>query len=166
MNLHPDLVRRCVSSLLQQHPELFDDDDARALSIESETPAVDYLRSLEHRRREAETMAGAIAAQIAQLELRQERFVRQEKACRSIARQIMDAAALPRLVLPEATYSVMGGRRRVVINDEVSVPSDYRHPPTMPKPDLKKIGDALENGERFNWASLETGEPSLSVRVK
>lgn len=165
MNLNPDLVRQCIANLLLQHPELFDDDEARLLSIESETPAIEYLSTLEQRRQEAATMAGAIASRIAELELRQERFVKQEKGCRSIAYKIMEAARLPKVVLPEATYSITKGRERVEIADEGSVPPVFCHPPVL-KPDMKKIKAALDTGERFNWATVVTGEPNLSVRTK
>ena len=165
MNINPATIRQCIANLLLAHPELFDDEEARALSIESETPAVDYLRVVEHRRREAETMAGALASQIAQLELRQARFVHQEKACRQIAMQIMDEAQLPKLVMPEATYSIGKPRERVLVNDIQSVPADYCHPP-VPKPDMKKIADALKGGATFNWAALVQGEPSLTIRTK
>lgn len=110
-------------------------------------------------------MAGALASQIAQLELRQSRFVQQEKACRRLAHQLMDAAQLPKIIMPEATYSIGKGRNRVLINDITAVPPDYCHPP-VPKPDITKISDAIKSGETFNWAALIEGEPSLSVRTK
>lgn len=166
MNINPATIRQLIANLLLAHPELFDDEESRALSIESETPAVDYLRVVEHRRREAETMAGALAGQIAQLELRQARFVHQEKACRQIALDIMNEAALPKLVMPEATYSIDKPRERVLIEDIQNVPLELCHPPAAPKPDLKRIAEALKAGERFNWASLVTGEPSLTIRTK
>lgn len=166
MNISPQIVRQAIANLLLQHPELFDDEDARALSIQSETNAIDYLRSVEARRREAECMAGALAAQIAQLELRQERFLTLEKACRKLAHKVMDAAVLPKITLPEATYTIQKGRDHVVINDTASVPAEYCHQPKQPLPDMKRIADALKAGERINWASLETGAPSLSIRTR
>lgn len=166
MNINPATIRQLIANLLLAHPELFDDEESRALSVESETPAVDYLRVIEHRRREAETMAGALAGQIAQLELRQARFVHQEKACRQIALDIMNEAQLPKLVMPEATYSIGKPRERVLIPDIQSVPLELCHPPAVPKPDMKRIAEALKAGERFNWASLVTGEPSLTIRTK
>lgn len=165
MNLSPAFIRQCIANLLLQHPELFDDEESRALAIDSETPAVDYLRTVEARRRDAVTMAGALASQIAMLELRQGRFVAQEVACRHIIHKVMDEARLPKLVLPEATYSISKGRDRVLVNDIGSVPADYCHPP-VPKPDMKRIKEALDAGERFNWAALVQGEPSLTIRTK
>lgn len=164
MNLRPDLIRQCIANLLLAHPELFDDEEARALSIESETPAVDYLRSLEHRRREAETMAGALAEQIAQLELRQERFVRQEKACREIAFKIMNEGALSKLVMPEATYSIRAGQPRLIIKDETAIPDNLCR--IKREPDKTAIKTAMQNGYSPSWAELSNAEPSLSVRVK
>lgn len=166
-NINPAIVRQAIANLLLAHPELFDDEESRALSIESETPAIEYLRTVEARRREAEAMAGAIASQIAQLELRQARFVEQEKACRRIAHQIMDAAQLPKLIMPEATYSIGKPRERVQINGPIqAVPPEWCHEPKPPLPDMKRIKDAIDDGQQFNWASIVTGEPTLTVRVR
>lgn len=164
MNLRPDLVRQLIANLLLTHPELFDDDEARALSIESETPAIDYLRSLEHRRREAECNAGALADQIAQLELRQERFVRQEKSCRNIAFKIMEETALPKLVMPEATYSVRSGKRKVIVTDENLIPRILGK--TEFTPDKKRIGEMLKDGQQVNGAELSNQEPYLAINTK
>lgn len=164
MNLRPDTIRQCIANLLLQHPELFDDEEARALSIESETPAVNYLRSLEQRRREAETMSGAIASQIAQLEIRQERFVKQEKGCRSIAFKIMQEANLQKLVMPEATYSVGNGRPKVIITDENWIPDILCR--VTREPNKQRIGELLKDGKEVRGAELSNSEPSLSVRVK
>lgn len=165
MNLSPDLVRQMIANLLLQHPELLDDDEARALSIESETPAVDWLRVVEGQRRNAAAMAGAIADTIANLEIRQERFVKQEAAFRRMMKDVLQSAQIPKLVLPEATLSISKGRVSAAINDPASVPAEYCHPPVL-KPDMAKIKAALEAGEKFNWAALVQGEQSLSIRTK
>jgi hypothetical protein len=111
-------------------------------------------------------MAGAIAGNIAELELRQGRFERREKAMRALHFKIMEAADIKKAELPEATLSIGKPRDRVLINDVQSVPLELCHPPAVPKPDLKQIAEALKAGERFNWASLVTGEPSLTIRTK
>lgn len=165
MNLDPALVKRTIDNLLVQHPELWDNDEARALAIESETDAQEYLSLLEQQRQENAAMAGAIAARIAQLELRLQRYESREKGCRKIALEIMRAAGLPKVTLPEATISIVKGREKVVINDETSVPERLCHPPVY-RADLKRIAEEIKAGANFNWAAIVMGEPSLLVRTK
>jgi hypothetical protein len=165
MNLDPALVTKCINNLLVQYPELWDDEDARELAIESETDTIEYLSLLEQKRQEEASMAGAIASRIAQLEVRLQRYEAREKACRKIAFEILRAAGLQKVTLPEATLSISKGRERVVINDESSVPVDLCHPPVY-RPDLKRISEAIKADAQINWAAIVQSEPSLSVRTK
>lgn len=166
MKLALDIIRQQIANLLLVHPELKDDEESLALSLESETEAIDLFRQIERQRQEDSCLAGAIASNIAELQLRQERIVRREKARRELMLKLMQAAGLPRLEMPEATLSISKGRERVIILDDASVPSSFRHEPQTPKPDLKKIGDALKTGMIVNWAATETGQPSISIRTK
>lgn len=165
MNLRPDLIRQQISNLELRFPQLVEDAEAWALSIDSETSTFDVLRQIERRRQEAASMAGALASNIAEIELRQARFVEREKAMRDLGFKIMEIAGLKKAEFAEATYSISKGRERAVILPDYTAHPDYCHPPVL-KPDMKKIKDALEAGEKLNWAALETSNPSLSIRTK
>jgi hypothetical protein len=141
---------------------LAEDEEAWALTVDSETDAVELLRAIECRRQDAEDMAETQATRIAKIKARQERFERREKAMRGLALAIMNAAQIKSQELPEATLSIIKGRERVVVANDADVPAIYCHPPVV-KPDLKKIKTALDAGERFNWASIQIGEPSLKI---
>lgn len=162
--MNPDLVRRQIENLKLQFPELAEDEDAWALTIESETGAVEMLRQIERRRQDAAHMAGAIASNIAELGLRQERFEGREKAMRALAFKIMEATNLRKTEMPEATYSIRAGQPKLIIKDESAVPDNLCR--IKREPDKTVIKDAMMNGYSPSWAELSNGEPSLSVRVK
>lgn len=160
-----DLIRQQIANLELRFPQLVEDAEAWALSIDSETDTFDVLRQIERRRQEAASMAGALASNIAEIELRQARFVEREKAMRALALAIMNTAQITKAELPEATLSITKPRERAVILPDYTAHPDYCHPPVY-KPDMKKIKEALEGGEKLNWASLVMGEPSISIRTK
>lgn len=165
MRLEPNIIRQQIANLILQNPELEEDETLRSDMVEGSTDAFEFLRMIERQRQDTAALAGAIASNIAELGLRQERFERREKSLRALMFKIMEAADIKKAELPEATISISKGRERVSIEAGVDVPAIYCHPPVL-KPDVKKIKAALETGERLNWATIITGEPSLSVRTK
>jgi hypothetical protein len=165
MKFNVNLVRLQISNLLVQYPELAEDDVLRADCIEAETEAHEFLRAVETRRREAATMAGAIATNIADLELRQQRFVRRENSMRALAFKVMEAAEVTKPIeLPEATYSIRKGTPKVIITDETLLPDDLCR--VTREPDKAKIKENLTNGSPVKGAELSNAEPSLSIRTK
>lgn len=165
MNLRPDLVRQQISNLLVSYPELAEDEILRADMIEAETEAHEFLRLIERKRQEAASMAGAIAGNIAELELRQQRFERREKAMRAIGFKIMETADLKKLEMPEATYSVRNGQQKVVGDADPAKMSPYY---TRTKIELNReaIKQALKDGQTVTGFTLSNAEPSLSIRTK
>lgn len=166
MRFDPDAVRQQISNLLVQYPELAEDDVLRADCIEAETEMHDFLRAVETRRREAATMAGAIATNIAELELRQQRFERREKAMREMAQKVMEAADMQKPIeLPEATYSLRKVSPSVQITDEGALPDiacKFER-----KPDKKKIKKLLQTDPFIvAGACMSNGGIALSIRVK
>lgn len=160
-----DLVRQQIANLELHFPQLVEDAEAWALSIESETNAFDMLRQIERRRQEAASMAGAIASNIAELEIRQARFVEREKAMRALGFKIMEIAGLKKAEFAEATYSIRNGQPKL-IGDAT--------PDTMPNAfvrtklelDRTAIKEALQAGSIVPGFELSNSEPSLSIRTK
>jgi hypothetical protein len=75
-------------------------------TLEGETELFEVLALIVDDVRDVETMQAAIAERIRGLQARRERSARREAACRLLARRLMEAAALRRAVLPEATLSI------------------------------------------------------------
>ena len=165
MRFDADLVRQEILNLLISYPELASDELLRADMIEGATSAYDFLRIVEQRRQEAASMAGAIASNIAELGLRQERFERREKAMRAIAFKIMEAADLKKLEMPEATYSVRNGQQKVIGDLPVeNIPSEFLR--VKRELDRSLLKTALQAGRNIEGFTLSNAEPSLSIRTK
>ncbi len=164
MQLDPHFITAQIATLRLMYPELAEDEEAWALSVESETDAIELLRAVERKRQEAETYAGAIAANFVALEIRHSRFVRREKAMRDLAFRILQAADLKRAELPEATLSLANGVQRVVITDEAILP-DLLCKITR-TPDKAKIKELLKTGAEVRGAVLSNSEPHLMVKTR
>lgn len=162
--LDPTIVKQQIGNLLAAYPELQEDDVLRLDMIEGETEAFEFLRAVEQRRQEAASLAGAIAGNIAELGLRQERFERREKAMRALAFKVLEAADLPKVELPEATLSIRAGQSKVIITDEAVIP-DVLCKITR-APDKARIKELLKQGQSVRGAELSNTEPTLSIRVK
>lgn len=163
--LRIDLVRQEIANLGFRFPQLVEDADAWAISIESETSTFDVLRQIERRRQEAAAFAGGLASNIAELELRKERFVEREKAMRSLAYRIMEIADLRKAEFAEATYSIRAGQQKLIGDaDPKAMPAKYCR--VKYELDKEKIKEALKAGEAVTGFELSNAEPSLSIRTK
>lgn len=163
--MNPDTVRQQITNLELLYPELAEDREAWALTIESETDLPELMRQIERRRREAAHMAGAIEETMIELGDRQKRFERREAAMRELAFKLMQAADMRKLEMPEATYSVRNGQQKLVGDAD---------PETFPdwlcrikrELDKAKIKEELKAGKTVAGFELSNAEPSLSIRVK
>src|SRR4051812_22693741 len=106
LSLSPQQIMLQINSLALQYPDLKDDEDGWLLSVESETDVHEFLRQVERKRQEAAAFAGGIAANIDELELRQQRFERRAEVMRALAFKIMQIAEISKAELPEATISI------------------------------------------------------------
>lgn len=161
--LRPDIITQQITALALQYPELKDDEDGWMLSVESETDVHDFLRQIERRRQEAAAFAGGIASNIAELELRQQRYENRERAMRSLAFKIMQVADIFKAELPEATMSIRPGTSKVIITNEEAIPDILCR--IKREPDKTKLKEHLLNGP-IAGAILSNAEPTLSIRTK
>lgn len=157
-------VKAEVGKLLAEYPELENDEELRADAIEGETDAHKIIARALDARQEAESMAGAVKARVIDLLARQSRYERKSEAMRSLIRNIMQAAKLQKLTLPEATLSITSPRQTVGIEDLEQLPQGYFK--TVRQADKTAIKSALEAGEQIPGAYLVTGTPGLMVRTK
>ena len=163
MRVDAHIVTQQITTLLLTYPELAEDEILRADMIEAETEAHDLLHKIEQARRDATAMAGATATSIADLELRLERFERREKAMRELALKIMQLANLPKLEMPEATYSVRNVPPSVLITDESALPdAAFKFVKTLSKTKIKEL---LQEGP-VAGACMSNGSATLSIRTR
>lgn len=162
--LDPAVVKREIENLLVAFPELEDDETLRHDCIEAETDAHALLSQITRRIGADKALAASTATYIDELRERQARIDRRVDAYRTMALAILEAAKLKKAELPEATLSVAKGRERVIVSDPDSVPDEMCK--ITKTPSLIAIRAALERGERFNFAAIVQGEPTLTMRVK
>lgn len=165
MTMRIDLVRQEIANLGFRFPQLVEDADAWAISIESETSTFDVLRQIERRRQEAAAFAGGLASNIAELEARQARFVEREKAMRDLAFRIMQIADIRTAEFAEATYSIRNGQQKLVGDAHpANVHADFRR--IKVELDRAAIKEALKAGTAVTGFELSNAEPTLSIRTK
>jgi predicted nuclease with TOPRIM domain len=158
------IVRNQIEALKGIYPELEEDAELLATTVEGETDFERVIDKLVSFVREAETMAEAVKARKDEIAERQKRFERQGEAGRKIILSLMDAAQQPKLTLAEATLSITKHREKLNIWAEEEIPQGYFQ--LVRKPDTKAITAALKAGNEIPGAELELGTPGLMIRTK
>lgn len=158
------IVRNQIEALKAIYPDLEEDADLLANTVEGETDFELVIGKLLDFVRDAETMADAVKARKDEIAERQKRFERQSDAGRKIILSLMDAAQQPKVTLAEATLSITKPREKTVIWSEEELPQGYFQ--LIRKPDTKAITAALKAGESIPGAELETGTAGLMIRTK
>lgn len=162
--LDPAVIRLQIHNLELQHPEVFGDEELKAISIESETDAFEYLRTLARMIGEREAHAAGTSGYIQMLQARKKRLEDGAEGLREMALTIMQAAGIDKAQLPEATVSVGKAPAKVIITDVDMVPDIFcKHTRT---PDKDRIKNQLKDGYPVAGAVLSNGGAQLSIRVK
>jgi hypothetical protein len=164
MRLDPAAIKQQVSNLLTAWPELVEDEILRADMIEGSTDFVEFVRAVERRRQEANTLTEAISMQVDALQSRRTRFERREQALRDLMFAMLQLAHLKRLEMPEATVSVRVGVPKVIVTDEAALPDEYCR--IKREPDRGKIKQTLSEFKPVPGATLSNAEDTLAIRVK
>lgn len=165
MRLDAAIIQQQITALLLTYPELSEDDQLRADMIEGVTELHEFMREIERRRQDATHMAGAIAGNIAELELRQERFTRREKGLRELMCKLMELADLRKIELPEATISMAKGQPKLVGDCDPSGMAD-QFVRIKRELDRAAIKSELAAGGQVPGFYLSNGEPHLTIRTK
>lgn len=152
-----------IHALLQAYPDLADDEDLRRDCIEGETDAFSVLTRLVSIERDADAMAKARAARIADLQSLKARAEKRKEFARAMMLRVMRAGGIKKAPLVEATVSIQKGRDSVEITDEAKLPKAYVKVATTP--DKTAIKAALDAGKTVKGAQMKTGEETLSVRA-
>jgi hypothetical protein len=156
--------QRVRESLLASFPELAEDEQALADTLEGETSLIDAAASLIRSAIDDEAFEEACTNLAAEKEERAARFGRRAAKLREAALALLQAADLPKLEQPDFTASVGKSRGRVVISDETALPDAMFR--TTRAPDKTAIGDALKDGQTVPGALLSNPEPTLTVRTR
>lgn len=153
-----------INRLMETYPELAEDETLRADMMEAETDLHTVIAKCLEQRQEAESMVGAIKERIVAMNERKARFQRKSDAMKDLMQSIMETADLPKVMLPEATLSILSGRVSVNVIDANELPQGYYA--IERKPDKKAIKAAMEKGDQIPGAELVMGEDTLTIRSR
>ena len=162
--LDPTFVRREIDALAVTHPGIWQDDELRAIALESETNLREFLEKVVRRMLETKASIGGIGQLISDLKVRQDRLDQRSESMRLLMFKLMQAAELKKLELIPATLSIRGGQPKVIITDETILPVDCVR--IRREPDKIAIKEYLARGEPVPGAELSNSEPVLAVRIK
>jgi len=149
-------------ALLQAFPELRDDVQALADTLEGEAEAPDVIAGFIRDAREDEGRADALTTMLKAMSERKARYAARAERRRQAALAIMQACAIRKVELADFTASVRSVPPKVEITDEAAVPDSLCK--FTRSPDRVAIKNALINGE-VPGAHLTNGSESISVRV-
>lgn len=159
-----EVVKAEISRLLAVYPEIAEDVELLADSIEGETGLYKILERALSARQEADMMAVAIKERETALKMRRERYEQQSDAYKALMLNMMQYASQDKVTLTEATLSITKPRTSVSVEDANQLPQGYYQ--TERVADKKAIKAAIDAGETIPGASLKTGEAGLTIRVK
>ena len=162
--LDAQFVKAELGKLFAEYPELETDDELKLSAIEGETNAHKIIERALEASQEAAGMAVGVGSRISDLQERKARHERRVDAMKGLIRNVMQAAQLQKLVLPEATLSVLKPRQTAVIEDESQLPQGFVR--IKREPAKAEILKALVAGEEVPGAVLASGSPGLMVRTK
>lgn len=132
--------------------------------LEGETSLFELVRAmLGH----IETDEGIIAALKQQIEDRNSRKARAEhriECARNAIGDLLAAARIDKLALPEATVSTRMVPGRPKVSDADLLPEDMCR--IERKPDMKAIKEAMDSGRSIPGVTLSNGSVSLTIRKK
>ena len=160
--LDTHLVTSRIDALKRTFPELTEDAELLAATIEGETDFERVMDRLIEFFLDQVTMKEAVTNRMSDLRERGERYERKADTAKRLMRELMQASGQTTLRLPVATLSVREGSQAVEITDERMLPQGF----FTRVPNKAAIKSAILAGEPPPGAVLVKGEDTLSIRTK
>lgn len=157
--------KRLREKLLTQFPDLSDDEQALADTLEGESNLDQKLIALLRSADDDAMLVRGISDRVAELTERKDRLEQRVEAKKAVALWAMTEAGLPKLQAPDFTASVVAKRTSVIITDESAIPAGYLVE-AAPKHDKTLIGKALKDGFAVPGCVLSNGGETLTIRKK
>lgn len=159
-----EVVKAEINRLLTVHPDIAEDVELFADTLEGQTGLYEILEKALSARQEADMMVSAIKEREAALEARRKRYEEQSAAYKALMLSLMQYASQEKVTLVTATLSITKPRAKVIINDVDELPQGFFK--TERVADKTAIKDAISAGVDVPGADIDLGEPSLTIRTK
>jgi hypothetical protein len=152
-----------IDRLLEDFPELQDDDALKLDMIEGETDALEIAARLTRLHVRAKHMVDAVKAEKAALATRQERYAHQAERASQSLQTLLNAIGERKLELGPGTVSLRKSPDSVVVRDVDELPQGYFK--VTRQADKAAIKAAIKGGDTIPGAELVTGGETIAVRV-
>ena len=161
MNYEIEKLKLQIRDLLMSYPELADDEELRADTVEGATDFKEIVERLLNREKEAETLVEGIGKRVNDLVGRRNKLKDRQQSIRSVILSLMQSVDLRKLELPEATVSVIRtGPSVQIVNEELVPDTLCRFKREVSKTAVK---EALNAGEYVPGAILTNGNVTLRI---
>jgi len=165
MKINPAFLRQQITNVLLDYPDLANDPELRADTLEGCTDLKEALMTLFHLNDlDDEHLLGIMEKQ-AERKMRQERIERRIASRRAMMLKIMQWADIRKMELPEATLSQRAGQPKLIGEPDVSLLPEELVKVTR-TPDRTKIREALLRGDFVPECTLSNSEPVLAIHTK
>ena len=164
--MNAPLQRAEIARIAEQLDMLCGDDEALFHDMITGESDIDRIVARIHEQveRDGEMLVGITARQ-ATLAERKARITARVAASKAAIGQFLRAALLPKLELPDVTYSVRDGKPTLRIVDPVAVPVEYTR--STVAPDKAAINAAFAGvAELPNWLVLDDASDVVTARSK
>lgn len=146
-------------------PYCEEDEQLFADMIEAETDVHYFIGKLHAQIASDTELLTGIAARQEMLAERKARLTARTAASKAAIGQLLRAAMLTKIELPEASYSVRDGKPSLQIIDPAAVPAEYQRVKT--EPDKSAINEAFGDAQELpNWLCRETARDVVTARVR
>lgn len=164
MNIQSSLP--LIAAMAEMLAPYRDDEETYADTLEGETDVMELLDREITAMQADESLAAAIKAQVADLNIRRERIEMRADAHKRNLMLVLRHAALAKAERPRATVSIRPGSVSVAITNEADIPSQLMREKITRAPDKAAIRAQIESGETVPGAELVRGEDAIAVRVR
>lgn len=164
--LDAERIRTAIGALMLDYPELADDAELRADTLEGEVGLNDFIGRVIRRMQDRAIFANGVEGIINEYEARHARATREIEAHRALILKLMLAADLAKIELPEATVSTRKIAPAVVIDDESALPPNAITEKVTRSPNKAAIKAFIEAGNTVPGAHLSNGSVGLNVRIR
>lgn len=152
-----------LAHLFVEYPELAEDEQLRADTVEGSTAVYDVLERILSIALDTRTMIDALKERARLIGERKGAAEKREQAMRTLALRIMNRAQIAKAQLTEATLSVRPVAPGVKILDEAAIPESFLR--IKKELDRTAIKAALEAGQDVPGAALGNGGQTLAIRI-
>lgn len=154
--------------LLSEFPELQDDEQTLADSLEGVSDLDQAIAAVVHSMDDDTALADGCQSRMYELAERIARFERRIATKRRLLAEAMESAGLRKVTAPDFTLSLTPVKAKVIVTDESSIPADYltQPEPPAPKPDKRLILQALNEGHPVAGCTLSNGGQTVTLRRK